>query len=124
MIVSFVSRLDVPAGLVSCAILTVVSCPILMMSFLCVSDDSLVCVPDSTYQPDWSPLYESSKLNSDALSYIHRIYCQECRMEEQRKLQLEQQPAQPTGDEGLPPTSPGVQDQSLQQAMDKNKECK
>ena len=44
MIVSFVSRLDVPAGLVSCAILTVVSCAILMMSFLCISDDSLVCL--------------------------------------------------------------------------------
>ena len=95
-----------------------------------------VTVPLSLWPP---ALYGAgAKLNSDAINYLHRIYCRECRMEEQRKT--DQQPDignnapgpvaagdkknnNNNGSSNQKPKSPPVVE-SLQQAMDKNKECK
>ena len=63
------------------------------------------------------------KLNSETINFLHRIYCKECRnMEEQRnnnnnnqKQQQQQQQQQQK--------SP-VEELSISQSMDKNKECK
>ena len=112
-----------------------------------------LCVSEAASAAFWSPVYGGgSKLDSDTINYIHRIYCRECRMEEQRRKQQQQQQQceestgertagvrdGETGQEGgageqqtstgpQQPDSPQmmkVEEQSIQQAMNENKECK
>ena len=81
---------------------------------------------ESANSSAWSPVYGGgAKLDSDTINYIHRIYCRECRMEEQRR-KMEQEAAASGSGSTEKPTSPQnvVEEASLQQAMDKNKECK
>ena len=98
-------------------------------------------VSDSGNQAAWSPLYGggAAKLDSDTINYIHRIYCRECRMEEQRRQKMDMTAgtgAEAAGASGAPtpgaaqggsqqPTSPQtvVEEISIQQNKDKNKEC-
>ena len=83
------------------------------------------------------PVYNGgAKLDTDTINYIHRIYCRECRMEEQRRQNADDPAPRPASvAEGLlrhppvrttsatGPTSPQVEEVSLQQNKDKNKEC-
>jgi len=97
---------------------------------------ALDVITDSGNASAWTPLYGGSKkLDTDTLNYIHRIYCRECRMEAEKRKMAEQQGGTKdeksggtSGDSGtpntVPPQSPQVEESSLQQTMDKNKECK
>lgn len=93
---------------------------------------------DSNSGSGWSPLYGGgAHLDQDAIQYIHKFYCKDCRMEEE-KAKAEaaasgnSSPAQ--GSQGSPgssetgekPKSPQsmLEEMSLQQSMDKNRECK
>ena len=101
-----------------------------------------------------SPTYNGGPaLDSDTISYIHRIYCRECRMEEERRQETSASPSvsTPSSSSALlasslastssatlsssnllavsppgaspPPHHLTVEDASLANAMDKNKEC-
>ncbi|XP_048764067.2 myocardin-related transcription factor B-like isoform X3 [Ostrea edulis] len=76
----------------------------------------------------WSPLYGGgTSLDQEAIQYIHKFYCKDCRMEAE-KAEKEKAAAAVTGGEGKGetelPTSPQstLEEMSLQQSMDKNKE--
>ena len=86
---------------------------------------------DSAKPSSWSPLYGGgTKLDKDAIQIIHCIYCKDCRMEKQAAEQAKlaagggggeaDSTTSPAG-----PTSPqtSLEEFSLQQSMDKNKEC-
>lgn len=87
---------------------------------------------DTSSSSSWSPLYGGgTSLDQEAIQYIHKFYCKDCRMEAER---AEKEKAAATGTDGkgegeieqVPPTSPQstLEEMSLQQSMDKNKECK
>lgn len=98
-------------------------------------------VTDSTNSVPWSPFYGGARIDKDSIQYFHKIYCKDCRMESERKererqQQLQQQgtspgpqqvmsPSQPAASPTGQPTSPqsSLEEMSLQQTMDKNKEC-
>ena len=89
---------------------------------------------DTSSSGGWSPLYGGgTSLDQEAIQYIHKFYCKDCRMEAERAEQ-EKAAAAASGSGGKgegepeypPPTSPQstLEEMSLQQSMDKNKESK
>ena len=88
-----------------------------------------IFVSDSSSSSSWSPLYGGGSLDQEAIQYIHKFYCKDCRMEEQAKAAAaaasgDSPPAQTdTVEEPISPQST-LEEMSLQQSMDKNKECK
>ncbi|KAJ8318233.1 hypothetical protein KUTeg_003324, partial [Tegillarca granosa] len=78
----------------------------------------------------WSPLYGGgAHLDQEAIQYIHKFYCKDCRMEHEA-AERAKAAAAASGDspasspEAPQPTSPQatLEEMSLQQSMDKNKE--
>ena len=99
-------------------------------------DNGLLSLPSFP----WSPLYNNGNkpLDSDTLNFIHRYYCRECRMEEARRKATGSRASsssssgvdqvagggdQGSGDQPISPQA-ALDEASLQQAMDMNKECK
>lgn len=84
---------------------------------------------DSSSGTSWSPLYGGgSKLDKDAIQIIHCIYCKDCRMEKLAAERAKQAGAGTSTDQDPPTLSPSsphnlLDEISLQQTMDKNKEC-
>ena len=89
---------------------------------------------DTSSSGGWSPLYGGgTSLDQEAIQYIHKFYCKDCRMEAERAEQ-EKAAAAASGSGGKgegeseypPPPSPQstLEEMSLQQSMDKNKESK
>jgi hypothetical protein len=87
-------------------------------------------VDTSSSSTSWSPLYGGgTSLDQEAIQYIHKFYCKDCRMEAEMAV-LDKAAAAGGGGVGMGetelPTSPQstLEEMSLQQSMDKNKECK
>lgn len=40
-------------------------------------------ITDTSTSPPWTPLYPGSKLEQEALQYIHKFYCKDCQMDQQ-----------------------------------------
>ncbi|XP_063445043.1 myocardin-related transcription factor A-like isoform X4 [Mytilus trossulus] len=81
---------------------------------------------DSSSSSSWSPLYGGgAHLDQEAIQYIHKFYCKDCRMEaEKAKAAAADGTTPKLNGEEEKPTSPQstLEEMSLQQSMDKNKE--
>lgn len=81
---------------------------------------------DSSSSSSWSPLYGGgAHLDQEAIQYIHKFYCKDCRMEaEKAKAAAADGTTTKLNGEEEKPTSPQstLEEMSLQQSMDKNKE--
>lgn len=80
---------------------------------------------DSSSTSSWSPLYGGgAHLDQEAIQYIHKFYCKDCRMEAEKAKAAAADGVKHEGDEEKP-VSPqsSLEELSLQQSMDKNKEC-
>ncbi|XP_062573306.1 myocardin-related transcription factor B-like isoform X1 [Saccostrea cucullata] len=84
---------------------------------------------DTSSSGSWSPLYGGgTSLDQEAIQYIHKFYCKDCRMEaekaEKEKAALGGEGPVKGDPEQMSPTSPQstLEEMSLQQSMDKNKE--
>ena len=84
------------------------------------------CFADSSSSSSWSPLYGGgAHLDQEAIQYIHKFYCKDCRMEAEKAKAAAAEGTSPKEGEEEKPTSPQstLEEMSLQQSMDKNKEC-
>ena len=121
------------------------------VSVACVSDPALaplwppVYVSGGGSKNNHKTPKNQKPLDPEAINFIHRIYCRECQRMEEDKRREKQGEADGTAIPGAIPSSEGgdgssspatsstssptspmmtsVEEQSLQQTMDKNKEC-
>lgn len=108
-----------------------------------------VVFSDTSTSPPWTPLYPGSRLEQEAIQYIHKFYCKDCQMDQQAAERAkaaaasgEENSACGTAEASVPahppelvpdvkqePASPMSPQQmtdeaSLMVTLDKNKECK
>jgi len=102
----------------------------------------LIVFSDTTTSPPWTPLYPNSRLEQEAIQYIHKFYCKDCQMDKQA-AERAKAAAISTGEdsstsfssdstntdvkqEPMSPMSPQqmTDEASLMITLDKNKECK
>ncbi|XP_050391898.1 myocardin-related transcription factor B isoform X1 [Patella vulgata] len=90
----------------------------------CVIQNS--SVSDSNSSSAWTPLYGGGgKLDKDAIQLIHKFYCKDCQMEEQAAERAKAQSSSKAAANSpyhREPTSPVLDQHSLTQSLDKNKE--